>query len=447
MRSIKRNLVLIVTILVCFISGLIYLTYKIYRDSSFYMIHSENAVLGKVYDRKENVLFDQKATPDTYGADHFTDVASLIGNNDKQMTNTLVSNNLELLNNYSFSQGIHSADGQSAVYTTLDHEANQKVYQAFGNKNGTAIAYNYVTGEILVCVSKPGLNPFNGYTDLEEGSLLCKAFYKFTPGSTQKISTLAAARASLGEDLLNSMSFSCSGTYLNRGGQTIYCHNLSGHGEENISSAFANSCNVFFAQLVEDDRFNLNDIINSYKKMGYSVNKSDPYVMEINGISVQTASTTLTDKYDFSTQWGCIGQGETMVSPCMLMTWQSAIASETGKSVLPYLISYSTRVDGSKENFAEKSMSREFFDAPTAAYVKNIMIQNGQRYTDTIPGFTLGIKSGTAQVKNGDEENSLLTGFDTNPDHPIAFCVLIEDRHDGDIKTDSIVNTILTSLD
>lgn len=446
MRSIRRNMRLITLMLLVFCIGMIILVFKVYKESSFYIVNSSNAVLGKVYDRNGDVLFDQKATPETYGYDHFTDVANFIGNDSRQMTNTLVSENMELLSNYSFSLGVKGSDGQSSIHTTLNHAANQAVYNSFGNKNGAAIAYNYITGEILICVSKPGLNPFGGYVGLEEGSLLCKAFYKFTPGSTQKVSTLAVAHEMMGAELLSSKTFNCSGTYFNTGGQNIYCHYGYGHGTQEINAAFANSCNPFFAQLVEDVDFNFEKASELLKKMGYSVNGSVPYKLEINNMSVQTASTNLIDKSNFSTQWGFIGQGETMVSPCMLMMWQSAIATQTGKAAVPYLIQYTTKVDGTPDNHAVTSVTEEFFTAQTAAYVRQIMLNNGQRYTSSIPGYTLGLKSGTAQVKDGAEENSLLVGFDSNPEHPIAFCVLIEDRKSGEITTDSIVYTLLNNL-
>ncbi len=446
MRSIKRNMRLITLMLSLFCVVLIILVAKLYKEASFYIVHSDNAMLGKVYDRNGEVLFDQKASADVYGYDYFTDVTNFIGNDDGQMTNTLVASNLELLNNYSFSVRAHNSEGKSAIYSTLNHKANRAVYDAFGGKNGTAIAYNYKTGEILVCVSKPGLNPFGGYTDLEDGSMLCKAFFKFTPGSTQKVSTLIAAHEIMGTDLISSKVFECTGSYINKSGKEIFCHNLYGHGTQDIVSAFENSCNPYFAQLVEDSDFNLESVIKIFKKMGYSVNESEPYELLINGIDVETASTNLNDKNEFSTQWGCIGQGDTMISPCMMMMWQSAIATETGKATVPYFIGHTTRFDGSADNYAINSYTDKLFEEQTASYVKNVMIQNGQRYTDTIPEYTLGLKSGTAQIKNGAEENSFLTGFDTNPDHPIAFCVLIENRVSGDITTDSIVRTLLSSI-
>ncbi len=445
MKSINRNLRIISLIIAFFCLGVGILVFKLYRESSFYIINSNEAILGYVYDRRGNILFDQEATPEKYGSDYFDDIANIIGTDTNQMTNTLVSENLQYLNNYTFSLGSKGSEGKCAIYSTLDHEANRAVYNAFQGKNGAAMAYNYKTGDVYICVSRPGLNPFNGFENLEDGSLLNKNFFKFPPGSTQKIATLIAARETMSEELLNSKSYNCSGSYRNAYDQDIICHTPSGHGMQNIAEGFRNSCNPFFAQLVADPDFSLDDTIRSLRNIGYSVNESTPMKLEINNMSVQTASTVLKDKNEFSTQWGYIGQGETMVSPCMLMMLQSAIANETGIATKPHMINHTTRIDGTVDNQAETEYTEKLFDSETAKYVRDIMVSNGTRYTN-IAGYSLGLKSGTAQMKDGKEENSLLTGFDTNPEHPIAFCVLIEDRHSGEVMTDDIVYKIMTSL-
>ena len=447
MKSLKRGKNLITIMILLFIAGIIALIVKIQLEASFYISNSGSRDLGFVYDCNGEVLFDDNAKEGDYPDGHFKDVGNLIGDASSQMTNTLVVNNLELLSNYSFTKGITQKGGKAAIYTTLDHKANEAVYSAFGDKDGCAIAYNYKTGEILVCVSRPNVDPLKGYTDLEDGSLLCKAFYKTVPGSTQKISTLIAAAETMGQKTLDSKEFSCSGSYTNQSGGKINCHKHSGHGTQNISEAFSNSCNPYYAQLVEDNDWRLSDIMDIYKNLGFSVNGSKGSVCEINGINVQTASTELTDKYDFDTQWGCIGQGTSMVSPCQMMMWQSAIANETGKSTMPYLIDYVTNVNGRVTETAETEYSDRLFSGSTAKYVKEIMLENGRNYSGSIPGYTIGVKSGTAQVKDGKEENSLLTGFVDDENFPVAFAVLIEDRKDYDVTTDKIVHTILSNLD
>jgi cell division protein FtsI/penicillin-binding protein 2 len=342
-------------------------------------------------------------------------------------------------------------DGNAAIYSTLDHDVNRIVYDAFGSKDGCAVAYNYVTGEIYVCFSKPSINILNNYTDIEElkeGSMLCKVFYATVPGSTQKISTLAAALETMGYERLMQKEYTCMGSYTNLSGQIIKCHKESGHGTQNVTTAFANSCNPFFAQLVEDTELPLSAIEKTYENMGYTVNgNAEVQTLEVNGISAYTASTTLTDETDFDTQWGCMGQGETLVSPLQLMLWESAIANQSGKVTMPYLIDHATTLNGKYTAQAVTSYGSEMFTAETAGYIREIMLENGMNnYSGLLPGTAVGVKSGTAQVENGDKENSLLVGFVDDLDFPIAFCVEIDDRVSGEVTTSQIASTLLQSL-
>jgi cell division protein FtsI/penicillin-binding protein 2 len=449
MKSIKRGKILTILILLIFLAGLVALIVKVTTQANFYMSNSNELVLGKIYDRNGDVLYDETATKDTYGSDYFLDIGNLIGDDSGQMTNTLLDNNKEMLVNYSFLTGT-SEDGEAAIYSSLIHSVNRTVYDALGSKNGTVIAYNYKTGEIYTCFSKPSVNILDGYDDiesLEDGSLMCKAFYGTVPGSTQKISTVAAAIETMGYDNLLLKEFTCTGVYTNKYGNDINCHLSSGHGTENVVQAFANSCNSYFAQLVADSDLSLDSIKSAYEKMGYAINGEKGSKIDINGILSFKASTTLTDTDDFNTQWGCMGQGETLVSPCQSMMWQSAIANKTGKMTNPYLISYSTDVFGNKQNEAETTFSdSQVFSAETASDIYDIMVKNGTENYSSI-GYSVGVKSGTAQVENKTKENSLLSGFCTEEDLPIAFCIVIEDRQAGEISTNEIAKVLLSSLD
>lgn len=449
MKSIKRSLRLVTIIILAFIAGMIMLVLKIQKEAGFYISHSDTAELGLVYDRNGDVLFDPDASPNKYGNNYFIDVGNLIGDAKGQMTNTLVAKNIEKLNNYSFSWGLVSNGGKSSIHTSLDHYANRIVYDSFGSSKGCAVAYDYTTGEILVCTSLPSLDVTKGYSgiaDFETGTLISKVMYGTVPGSTQKVSTLLSAFQIMGRDKLFSKSYTCEGVYMNKGGNEIDCHNSYGHGTQNIQQAFQNSCNPFFAQLVEDNDMPLDKIIKCYEKMGYAVNGEKEQYFDINGIKCDRASTTLTDSYDFHTQWGCIGQGKTLVSPMQLMLWQSGIVNESGKMTMPYLIKYTTNVEGEIGDWAETSFSEEVFTPQSAVEVKNIMLENGKNYSESISGYTLGIKSGTAQIKDGEEENSLLVGFIVDERHPIAFCVLLENKDNSDTRSENIVKAMLDAL-
>ena len=150
MKSIKRCQQIITFFLLIFIAGMIVLVLKINKNAPFYMSHSTNYELGMVYDRNGEVLFDgmgKESYPDNY----FIDVGNLIGDDKGQMENTLVAKNIDKLNNYSFSAGLVKEGGKAAIYTTLNHKANRAVYDAYMGAKGCAVAYNYKTGDLLVC--------------------------------------------------------------------------------------------------------------------------------------------------------------------------------------------------------------------------------------------------------------------------------------------------------
>ena len=87
------------------------------------------------------------------------------------------------------------------------------------------------------------------------------------------------------------------------------------------------------------------------------------------------------------------------------------------------------------------------FSAETAAHIREIMLENGKNnYSTLLTGTAVGVKSGTAQVENGNKENSLLTGFVDDPSFPIAFCIQIDDRVKGEITTSDIAKVMLQSL-
>ena len=287
---------------------------------------------------------------------------------------------------------------------------------------------------------------YDNIADLPSGTLISKAMYKTVPGSTQKVSTLISALEIMGADKLFSKTFDCWGTYTNKSGKNIDCHNIYGHGTQNVQQALENSCNPWFAQLVEDDDLPLSKVKKEYTKLGYALNGEEESFIDIDGIECETASTTLNDSTEFATQWGCIGQGDTLVSPIQLMMWQSAIANGTGQITMPYLIDKVTNVSGKVTYSAKTSYSKELFSDDTADTVRQMLLTNGADHYNSILGYTVGIKSGTAQVEDGEKENSLLVGFVDDRAFPVAFCVVLEDKNSASITSEQIVKTMLDSL-
>ena len=449
-RSMRRAGKGTALLLAAFLVALVYLVYVLVTRSAFYMAKSGQTGYGKVTDRKGDVLFDGTKPMSEYEAGHFADVGNLIGDTSGQMSNTVVTKNIELLANYSFLYGKNS--GTVTLQTTISHKATRACYNALGKKNGTAVAYNWKTGEMLVCMSKPCVDPALGYDNIESmpsGSLLCKAFSPTVPGSTQKVSTLIAAYEQNGVDAVNAMQFSCSGSWVNATGGKINCHNPYGHGTQSLNEAFANSCNPFFAQLVQSSQLPLSSVIETYTQMGYSVNGQKVAPLTMNGLTIPAASTTLTDSTEFETQWGCLGQGKTLVSPYQLMLWQGAIANASGSAVQPYILASHTDIENRVTQLGTTTRTPQLFTRAAAQGVHDVEVDNAKKhYSGSLGAYTCGVKSGTAQIRmDGKEfENSLLTGFCLDEDCPVAFCVVIEERTGADISNAQFAKVLLDAL-
>ena len=449
-RSMRRAGKWTALILTAFIAALIYLGYTLITESSFYMAKSGSTTYGIVCDRTGDVLFDGSQPLTNYPAGQFADVGNLIGDTSGQMSNTVVAKHLSELANYSFTYGNQA--GKAKVETTLSHSANRAVFNAFGEKNGAAVAYNWRTGEMLVCVSRPCVDIAQGYANLDSmpsGSLLCKAFFPTVPGSTQKVSTLLAAYEAAGVDTVNAQQFDCTGKWVNAGGDTINCHQAYGHGTQDLVHAFANSCNPYFAQLVQSGIAPLSSIIGTYTRMGYAVNGEKADALSLDGITIQPASTKLSDANNFETQWGALGQGKTLVSPYQLMLWQGAIANGSGSAVQPYLIRSYTSPTGEVTEAPAHGATPQFFTAAAAQGVKDVETQNAtDHYYVSFDGYSCGCKSGTAQVNDDgrEYENSLLAGFCLDDRAPVAFCILIEERQSWEISTAQIARVLLDAV-
>ncbi len=449
-RSMRRAGRGTALLLAAFLLALVYLIYVLVTRSAFYMAKSGQTGYGRVTDRNGDVLFDGTKPMSEYEAGHFADVGNLIGDTSGQMSNTVVSRNIELLANYSFLYGKNS--GTVTLQTTISHKATRACYQALGAKNGTVTAYNWKTGEMLVCMSKPCVDPALGYDNIDSmpsGSLLCKAFSPTVPGSTQKVSTLIAAYEQNGVEAVNALQFTCEGSWVNASGGKINCHNAYGHGTQTLYEAFANSCNPYFAQLVQSRLMPLSAVIGTYTKMGYSVNgqKAEPLVMD--GLTIPAASTVLTDSNTFETQWGCLGQGKTVVSPYQLMLWQGAIANGSGSAVQPYILAAHTDIENRVTQLGRTTRTGQFFSEAAAQGVRDVETDNAEKhYYVSLGEYRCGVKSGTAQIRQeGREyENSLLTGFCLDDDCPVAFCVLIEERTGNDISNAQLAKVLLDAL-
>jgi penicillin-binding protein 4B len=133
------------------------------------------------------------------------------------------------------------------VVTTLDLDLQrevEKIMQKHSVRKGAAVVLDAVNADIAAMVSLPALNPYHIST--ENTDERNHAITAAAPGSVFKMVTLAAALES--GLITGNEKFLCNGHYHKYG---LKCWKEGGHGVLTVKEAFAESCNVVFAELAD----------------------------------------------------------------------------------------------------------------------------------------------------------------------------------------------------
>ena len=341
------------------------------------------------------------------------------------------------LTGYSLLNGAFGADAGSDLYLTIDARYNYEAYQALGGHAGTVAVYNYKTGEILCMVSAPSYDPLNVPADIETNDRYKGAYINrflsstFTPGSIYKTVTLMAALEEIPD--LTQRTWTCEGS-VQIGEETIICSGT--HGQQAIGDAFANSCNVAFAQIAAELGA---DTMQKYTEQAGLTNS-----YSVNGLPTAAGTFQWDGITDGQLGWAGVGQGQDQVNPCAMMVYMGAIASG-GKAAEPYLVEKSVSALGlpSLPHFTRKT--GRLIASDTAATLADMMAENVQKTygASRFPNMDICAKSGTAEVGEGKTPHAWFTGFLRGEDTPYAFVVLVENGGGGSAVAGTVASRVL----
>ncbi len=210
----------------------------------------------------------------------------------------------------------------SGVVLTIDSRIQQIVQEettALGC--GAAVVLSPQTGDILALHSFPAFDQSNPQASLssKDSPFLCRALQGYNTGSVFK-SCIAAAALESGD--FTDQTFVCDG-YINVDGIKFVCNKSAGHGEMDLRSALARSCNVYFYKLaLATDPAQL---YSTALKMGFGEEIKLASGLITKGGSLPNQSlltTTPAAVANFA-----IGQGDVMISPLNLAAAYAAIAN------------------------------------------------------------------------------------------------------------------------
>ena len=317
---------------------------------------------------------------------------------------------------YQYDQYFDAENGCD-LHTTLDttiqyylEKGVQELEARFGTGKGAeGIVMDVNTGAVLAMASLPtyDLNsPGTVYNDfLTSGmteeqvlenmrDLLNKQWRSkaindtYEPGSTFKTLTLAMALEENVVDL--NTGFYCSGS-VKIEGETINCSKRApGHGQQNLTQAFANSCNPAFINIglrIGNDKF--------YQYM------LDFGLTEKTGIDTTgEASGFVNSEIKYSTlALACYAFGQNFnVTPLALIAAQAACVNG-GYLHTPYLVEQIVDSDGNITYQHDTTPVRQVVSEETSAHVRECLeyvVSDGTGRNGQVKGYRVGGKTGTA---------------------------------------------------
>ncbi|MDO5703418.1 MAG: penicillin-binding transpeptidase domain-containing protein [Lachnospiraceae bacterium] len=331
------------------------------------------------------------------------------------------------------------------VVTTLDAGIQESAYSALRDYRGAVIVMEPGTGAIKAMVSKPDFDPNTiasvwdeMVSDKTSSQLVNRATQGlYPPGSVFKIITSLAYYRTHGS--MDGFSYNCMGE-MTVDEYTVHCYNGTVHGEEDLSSAFAHSCNTAFSQIgldlgaetltrtAETLLFGEKLPIDLYSSMSrWSLGADDGDVM-----LVQTA----------------FGQGKTLVTPYHMALLVSAIAND-GVLMKPYLVDSVKTAAGDVISKTKTEAYRTLFTPAEAEELTGLMVkvvEEGSASDITYTGIPAAGKTGSAEYLKSDGSigtHSWFVGF-MHPDDPdLVIAVLAEDGGAGSSTAVPIAQSII----
>ena len=354
-------------------------------------------------------------------------------------------------------------DTGKTIHLSLDIKLQQKSIEALQGFEGSVVAIEPETGEVLSFASVPSYdpNPFvNGISNIEYSELrssenrplLNRALYgRYAPGSTIKgFMSLVGMENGVSH---GTQSF-CPGWYSLPGHRHRYrCWKKPGHGLVDGHQAIVQSCDVYFYRMAK--QLGIDRMHEGMSRFGFGIETGIDLLGEPSGLMPSRKwkqSARGQPWYPGETVITGIGQGYMLVTPLQLAA-TTAVLANRGKKITPRFLSAIEHPQSQlrqeidpKLTGVETLKSDRFYDLVIHSMHQ---VVHGKKGTARRIGqdirYQMAGKTGTAQVKSiaqnetYDEEttekkfrdHSLFIGFAPLEDPKIAIAVVVEHGGSG----------------
>jgi peptidoglycan glycosyltransferase len=373
---------------------------------------------------------------------------------ESSMNDYLTGSNTNLSN--AFKSALNKLGGGTvkgnSLLLTLRPAAQRIAQQQLGDRCGAVVAMNVHTGAVYAMASSPSYDPNliqNDYAKVlrirgacgEGSALLNRATAGlFTPGSTFKIVTAAAA--------LDTGAFTPASTFEDPGYCTEYGSKVSNannpdqtaesYGHVNLVQGFQHSINSVFCNIGK--QLGAKTILDYAKRFGFY--KTPPLETPANerapsGLYKYTKTGRVLDdpKDPNSVDPGRLAFGQTtMLASPLQMAMVAATVGNGGVVPKPYIVQKIVAPDGSTVRNARPGNLGRAIKPQTAADLTTMMIAAVQGGTGTaaqIPGIQVAGKTGTAETNIPHVYTAWFVAFAPADNPQVAVAVVLEKQSNG----------------
>ncbi|MGX6978112.1 penicillin-binding protein PBP4(5) [Vagococcus elongatus] len=335
-------------------------------------------------------------------------------------------------------------DGEN-IQLTIDSEAQVLAFNSLGNNAGATVITEPGTGDILTAVSSPSYDPnkmthgisqedYDAYEKNEAKPFISRFATGYAPGSTFKSVTAAigldAGTIDPNEEIaINGLKWQKDSSW-----GDYQVTRVSDVTPVDLKKALVFSDNIYMAQAT--------------LKMGEEVFRKglDKFIFgEKLDLPIAMSPAQISNEERFNSEILLAdtgyGQGQLLINPIQQAALYSVFANN-GTLAYPKLIMTS-----------ETKTKADVITAESAAAIKENMTEvvtneNGTAHSLNTLGFTIAAKTGTAEIKDTQDEkgkeNSFLLAFDP-ADSSYLLVSMLEDRQ-GDTSATQLAPEILTYL-
>ena len=299
-------------------------------------------------------------------------------------------------------------NSNGGVVLTIDKSMQQSIESIIdcsAIECGAAVLVDAQTGAIRACVSRPGFDPANvqHYLNDSKSPLFNRALGSYPVGSVFK--SLIAASA-LEQGVNPKISYNCTGSISNNS-SVFRC--TKAHGEVDMSTALAYSCNCYFVNLI--NKIEVIKVLETAENLGFG--SCNEIAEELTSYSGNLPEYNELDSFASLANFS-FGQGSLTATPLQIATLYCAIAND-GMYEKPYLVEGFCDENGRFIDNHVVTSSYRAFSSKTAAKLRSYLelaVSKGTGKNAKVNVCAVAGKTATAQTGEYDDgKERLVTWF------------------------------------